>query len=108
MSTLTVVPPPPPSSRLTRLPAGSFLTSAAIPRAGTDTGVRHFVELRENAILALNAGKLPRALRCATGLVWITQESDSRDRVLHPGSTWRPATLGKITAMSDARVEMIS
>lgn len=110
MSTLTVVPPPPPSSRITRLPAGSFLTSAALPRAGTDTGVRHFVELRENAILALNAGKLPRALRCTQGLVWITQESDTRDRVLHAGNTWHPATHGKITvtAMSDARVEMIS
>jgi len=110
MTTLTVVPPPPPSSRLTRFPAGTFLTSAAIPRAGTDTGVRHFVDLRENAILALNSEKRPPALRCAKGLVWITQEGDTRDRVLHAGNTWHPAANGKVTvtAMSDARVEMIS
>lgn len=107
MSTLTAVPPPPPSSRLTRFPAGTFI---AAPRAGTDTGVRHFVELRENAILALNAEKLPPALRCVQGLIWITQEGDTRDRVLHVGQVWYPAIRGKVvvTAMSDARVEMVS
>lgn len=110
MSTLAAVPPPPPSTRLLRFPAGTFTSAAQSRAAGTDTGVRHFVELRENAILALNACKLPPAIRCVNGLVWITQEGDIRDRVLHAGNVWHPSAHGKVTvtAMSPARVEMVS
>lgn len=109
MSTFAALPPPPPSTRLLRFPAGTFDQAALTRATGTDNGVRHFVELRENAILALNASRIPPGIRCINGLIWITQEGDDRDRVLHNGQVWRAATTGKvvITAMSDARVEMI-
>lgn len=110
MSTLAATPPPPPSTRLLHFPAGTFDQAALTRATGTDNGVRHFVDLRENAILALNASKLPPGIRCVFGLIWITQEGDDRDRVLHAGQVWRPATNGKavVTAMTNARVEMVS
>jgi len=110
MSTLAATPPPPPSTRLLRFPAGTFDQTPLTRATGTDNGVRHFVELRENAILSLNAAKLPPGIRCIDGLIWITQEGDDRDRVLHAGQVWRPSTQGKVvvTAMCDARMEMVS
>lgn len=89
----------------TRLPVPRDIA----PPAGTDTGVRHFVELQTDSMLVLSGCERPSAIRCHCGRLWITQEGDSRDHVLYSGNIWHSLPQGKIvlTALEASRIELL-
>jgi hypothetical protein len=114
MSTLRLTPHPfqpqrPGDSGRRRTTGGRAVdfSHQTAPQAGTDTGVRHFLELRKDAVLSLRGCRVPRALRCIAGRVWITQSGDSRDHLLHPGRLMHPLKSAHvvITALEDATIE---
>jgi hypothetical protein len=65
---------------------------------------RHQVRLRKGTVWSATARQRPLHVSCGTGIVWITEEGDSRDVVLHAGEAFdaRADGLLAIQALTDA------
>ncbi len=63
-------------------------------------------ELPEGAVLSLRHAAPGLLVRCLSGMVWVTQEGDSRDYILERGDTFRVERRGAVAvqALSSARI----
>jgi hypothetical protein len=64
-------------------------------------------ELAEDEVLSIRDIQAGRVVYCLSGMLWLTQDGDSRDHVLGPGGMFRFERPGRVVVAALKRSHMV-